>query len=76
MDDKTAITELQRYIDWPPLGVQSHAVRAIELAAWYEAREGFVRALIGAVEDAGVFRDEAQDEWRLLVLWEQDNKKP
>lgn len=43
---------------------------------WYEKREGYVRALIGAVEDSGVFRDEAQDEWRQVVLWEQDNKKP
>jgi hypothetical protein len=54
----------------------THAIAAVEKLAWFEQRETYVRALIGAVEDSGVFRDEAQDEWRMLVSWEQDNKKP
>lgn len=61
------------YFD-PEVELRQEIGRRLAKLAWFEAREHLVRALIGAVEDAGVFRDEAQDEWRMLVDWETENQ--
>lgn len=44
--------------------------------AWYEKREPLFRNMVGAVEDAGVWRDEGQTEWRALVDFEMSERKP
>lgn len=74
MSDWDAMQRDEQWQELKQLRAENERIKA--QLSWFENREGYVRALIGAVEDSGVFRDKAQDEWRQVVLWEEDNKKP
>lgn len=68
-------TRFEMLMDANDKEIEERRTKMAQLA-WFEKREQWVRALVGAVEDAPIQQDCGYDEWRMLVDWEMENRKP